>query len=166
MIYLASDHAGLALKDQIKNFLKDQEVATTDCGALEFNASDDFPDYISKAAEAVSRDPSARGIIFGGSGQGEAIVANKFANVRAVIFYGGKAPIESPEIGGRESSDPLEIVRLSREHNDANMLSIGARFVSIEEAKQAVKLWLGTSFNNEERHVRRIQKILEIEKKH
>ncbi|OGE30808.1 hypothetical protein A2631_03915 [Candidatus Daviesbacteria bacterium RIFCSPHIGHO2_01_FULL_44_29] len=165
MIYLASDHAGLALKDQIKNWLEEREIATTDCGATQFEADDDFPDFISKAAEAVSRDPSARGIIFGGSGQGEAIVANKFAHVRAAVFYGEKAPLESPEIGGRESSDPLEIVRLSREHNDANILSIGARFVSSEEAKQAVKLWLATSFNNAERHVRRIQKISDIEKR-
>ncbi|HBQ50851.1 TPA: ribose-5-phosphate isomerase [Candidatus Daviesbacteria bacterium] len=146
MIYLASDHAGFELKEKVKIFLEKEGYEIEDCGAYELNPSDDYPDFISKAAEAVSKDPKSKAIILGGSGQGEAIVANKFPNVRAVVFYGN-----------------AEMIPLTREHNDANILSLGARFLTEEEAFEAVKLWLEAPFTEEERHVRRIEKIKKIE---
>lgn len=144
-IYFATDHAGFALKEQILTYVRDVLGHTVvDCGASTFVADDDYPTYIRKASEAVSEDPrDTKALIFGGSGQGEAIVANRLSGVRAVVYYGGN----------------LEIIRLSREHNDANVLSLSGRFVSIEEAKEAVALWLGTPFSDEERHVRRIAQI-------
>lgn len=148
MIYLACDHAGFELKEKVKEFLQKEGYQVKDFGAFDFDKNDDYPDFISQAAEAVSKDPQNKAIIFGGSGQGEAIVANKFKNVRAVVFYGQRE----------------EIIKLSREHNDANVLSLGARFLSEEEALGAIKSWLETPFTNEERHVRRINKIKEIEK--
>lgn len=113
-------------------------------GVFEYNKDDDYPDFISKAAEKVSANPdNSKGIILGGSGQGEAMVANRYPNVRAVVYYGFNE----------------EIIKLSREHNDANILSLGASFLDDETAKKAIKLWLETSFSGEERHKRRISKI-------
>ncbi len=125
-------------------FLVDLGYEISDHGAFEYNESDDYPDYIKKAAKAVSDNPENNiGIIFGGSGQGEDMVADKFDNVRSAVYYGGN----------------LEIVKLAREHNNANILSIGARFATDDEAKQAVQLFLETKFSEEERHKRRIDKI-------
>ena len=149
MIYLATDHAGFELKEEIKKFLTDEKYEVEDCGALRFDPEDDYPDFISKAAEAVSKDPESKGIILGGSGQGEAIVANKFPNVRAVVYYGHET--QMPE--------------LTRQHNDSNILSLGARFLSEEEAKEAVKLFLQTPFSEELRHIRRINKIKKLEQR-
>lgn len=148
-VYLATDHAGFALKERVKSFLQKQGYEVEDCGPNEYDKDDDYPDFISKAAEAVSKDPNARAIIFGGSGQGEAIVANKYRNVRAVVFYG----------------DNVILIKTFREHNDANILSLGARFVSEDDAMKAVDLFLKTPFPGEERHVRRINKTREIEQK-
>lgn len=147
MVYLASDHAGFELKEKVKEFLKAEGYEVEDFGAHEFNKDDDYPDFISKAAEAVSKDPNSKAIIFGHSGQGEAMVANKFPNIRAAVFYGN-----------------ADMILLTREHNDANILSLGARFLTEDEAFEAVKLWLETPFTEEERHVRRIEKIKKIEK--
>ena len=136
----------------------------TDCGAESFNSNDDYQDFIAKAAEAVSADPeNSRGIIFGGSGQAEAMVANKFKNVRCALFYSAVSPLGAADVTGRTSSDPFEMIRLTREHNNSNMLSIGARFVSEENAKKAIELWLINQFTGEERHVRRIEKIKKLE---
>lgn len=144
-IYLATDHAGFSLKEVIKNWLqKGGEYNVVDCGAKLLEPGDDFPDYIKLAAEAISNNPKcARAIIIGGSGQGEAMLANRFNNVRATAYYGYD----------------LDIIRLSREHNDANILSLGARFLSNEEALEAVALWLSTEVELDERHIRRTQKI-------
>ncbi len=163
-VHIATDHAGFELKEKVKQFLKDKGYEVEDSGAFTFDKNDDYPDYISKAAKKVSEDTQSRGIIFGSSGQGEAIVANKFANVRCVLYYGQAVPIKSADISGRESHDPYEMIRLTREHNNANMLSIGASFVSLEEACHIIKLWLDTPFPSEERHTRRINKILRLEK--
>ncbi len=147
-VYLATDHAGLDLKEKVKVFLQKEDYNVEDCGAYEFDKDDDYPDFISIAAEAVSKDPeNSRGIIFGGSGQGEAIVANKYKGVRAVVFY-GKVP---------------EIISLSREHNNANVLSIGARFVDEKEMLELIKQWLKMAFSGDARHARRIEKIKDIE---
>ncbi|MBU1031672.1 RpiB/LacA/LacB family sugar-phosphate isomerase [Patescibacteria group bacterium] len=147
-VYLATDHAGFELKEKIKAFLKKEGYEIEDCGAYEFDKNDDYPDFISKAAEAVSKDPeNSKAIILGGSGQGEAMVANKFPNVRAAVYYG--------------HVDQMPV--LTREHNDSNILSLGARFLSVEEAFAAVKLFLKTPFSKDPRHVRRIDKIKQYE---
>jgi ribose 5-phosphate isomerase B len=143
-IYFASDHAGFQMKNELLKFVSDLGYETEDCGAYELNPEDDYPEFIKKAAEAVSlATDGSRAIVFGGSGQGEDMVANKFPNVRSAEYYGGN----------------LEIVKLSREHNDANVLSLGARFLSLDEAKEAAKLWLETPFSKEERHERRNEEI-------
>ncbi len=143
-IHFATDHAGYELKEKLVPFVRDDlGFEVEDHGAHEYNPDDDYPDFVKAAGEAVAANPEDRAIILGGSGTGEAIVANRIPGVRAVVYYGG----------------PLEVVMLSREHNDANTLSLGARFLEEEEAKQVVKTWLNTSFSNDERHVRRIAKI-------
>lgn len=152
-IYLASDHAGYLLKEVLKSYVSELGYEVEDCGANEHNEEDDYTDFVSIAARKVSEDSVNRmAIVLGGSGQGEAIVANRFPHVRAVVFNG-------QYVSADESRDiPNEIV-LSREHNDANVLSLGARFLSEQEAKDAVRLWLATPFSNDERHIRRIAKI-------
>lgn len=144
-IYFATDHAGFELKNTLLPYVKDElGYEVEDCGAHTLDADDDYPDFIRKAANAVAGNPeNAKAIILGGSGQGEAIVSNRVSGVRAGTYYGGN----------------LDIVRLSREHNDSNVLSLGAHFLSPEDAKEAVKLWLETDFSGDERHVRRINKI-------
>ena len=145
-IYFATDHAGFELKEQLVPYVRNElGYDVTDLGAETFDPTDDYPPYIRLASEAVCGDGTARGIILGGSGQGEAIAANRFPGVRAVVYYGG----------------PDEIITLSREHNDANILSLGARFVELEEAKRVIKKWLETEFPREERHLRRIGQIEE-----
>jgi len=167
MIYLASDHAGFELKEKVKGYLQDAGYKIEDCGAYKFDPDDDYPDFISKAAEKVSRDPkNSKAVIFGGSGQAEAMVANKFPGVRCAIFYAVVAPVQAADITGRKSEDPFEMIRLTREHNDANIVSIGARFVSEEDAKKAIDMWLKAPFTNEERHARRIEKIEKLENSH
>src|ERR1035437_4810540 len=147
-IVLASDHAGFERKNELLEFLKKEAFDVEDVGALTFDKDDDYPEYMVKAAMRVVKDPeNTKAIIFGMSGEGEAIVANRFPGVRAAVWYGGS----------------LDIIKLSREHNNANILSIGAYFVSKEEMINAVKLWLSTSFSNEEKHKRRIEEIDSIE---
>lgn len=144
-IYFASDHAGFELKNSLMEMVNvDLGLEVEDCGAFDYDEADDYPDFVRVAADAVSSDPEeSLAVIIGGSGQGEAIVANRFVNVRAAVYYGG----------------PMEIITLSREHNDANVLSLGARFLTEDEAKEALRLWLDTPFSGEERHDRRIAKI-------
>ena len=142
-IYIGSDHAGFKMKGEISSFLSEQGFEVLDCGPTEYNHDDDYPDYVSLVAKNISEDRESFGIVFGYSGQGEAMVANRFANVRCAVFYGGSK----------------HVLTLSREHNDANILSLGANFVTTPEAKTAVELWLHTKFSDNERHVRRIAKI-------
>ena len=142
-IHLATDHAGFAHKEAIKEYLMSQGITVIDHGARELVESDDYPDFIMPCAVAVSEDNESKGIIFGGSGQGEAMVANRVPGVRATVYYGGT----------------VEIIALSREHNDANILSVGARFVSIPEAKKIIDLWLATAFTQDPKHIRRINKF-------
>lgn len=144
-IYLGTDHAGFELKEKIKSYLQESGYDVEDCGAFSFDKDDDYPDFIVKAAEGVSKDPTAKGIIFGKSGAGECIVANKIKGIRAILGF---------------SKENVELARL---HNDANVLSLGNAFVNEETAKQLIKLFLETPFSNEERHMRRIEKIKKIE---
>lgn len=143
-IAIASDHAGFEMKQELISFLKLEGYEIVDHGAHKKDEKDDYPDFVKLVARDVSRHPDIlRGIVLGWSGTGEAIVCNRFPSVRAVSYYGSN----------------LEIVSLSREHNDANILSLGAHFVSFEEAKVVVKTWLQTPYSEDERHVRRIEKI-------
>lgn len=162
-VYLATDHAGFNLKERVKHVLTEQGYPVKDCGAHEYDPSDDYPDYIKIAAKAISDNPENKAIIFGSSGQGEAIVANKFRGVRAVVFYSPAVPSGAVDVSGRTSSDPFEMIRLTREHNDANVLSIGANILNEKDALTAIEQWLQTPFTGEERHTRRINKIKEIE---
>ena len=142
-IVLATDHAGFKHKEALKKHLVDAGYKVKDFGT-DSEVSCDYPDFILPAAKAVSKDPdNTRGIIFGGSGQGEAMTANRVKNVRATVYYG-----ETPEI-----------IALSREHNNANVLSIGARFVSVKDTLDIADRWLKLPFPGEERHLRRIRKI-------
>ena len=153
-IFFASDHAGFYLKKYLVPFVASLGYEVEDLGATEYREQDDYVGYVAQAASRVSTDPEhTRAIVLGGSGQGEAIVANRFPHVRAVVYNG--------ESRGALYNDLDEIV-LSREHNDANVLSLGARFLVLEEAQEAVKRWLETEFSGEDRHARRIRQIEEL----
>lgn len=160
-IHIGTDHAGFDLKNKLVEYLKTKGYDVVDHGAFELDQNDDYPDFVKPVANAVSEDAGSRGIIIGGSGQGEAMCANRHQAVRCVVFYGGIVAKQAVDIHGRESDDLYEMVRIAREHNNANVLSLGARFVSDDEAFQAVDLFLETPFSNDERHVRRIQKWAE-----
>ena len=148
MIYLGADHAGFSLKEEIRDYLKEIGVDIEDMGAFFIEKEDDYPDVVFLVAKKVGESPDTnKGIVFGYSGQGEAIAANKVKGVRAAVYYGGER----------------DIIRLSREDNASNVLSIGAGFVNKEEAIKAIKLWLETDFKGG-RHERRIQKISDFEK--
>ena len=141
-IFLASDHAGFDLKEFLSNHLIQRGYIVEDCGAYTMEPADDYPDYIIPAARKVANEPNSKGIIMGGSGQGEAIAANRIKGVRAAVYYDG----------------PIDIVKLSRSHNNANILSFGARFISNEKAAEAVKIWLDEPFDKG-RHQKRIDKL-------
>lgn len=162
-VYLATDHAGLEIKNKVIEYLKELGHEPEDCGAFEYDKDDDYPDLISKAALKVSENPESFGIIFGGSGQGEAIVANKFKNVRCALFYSPALPAQAIDINGNKSSDEFEMLKLTRAHNDSNMLSIGTRFLNEEQILKAVKIFLESPFPGDERHKRRIEKIKNLE---
>lgn len=163
-VYLATDHTGLELKNTIKDFLEKNGYDVEDCGAYEYDKDDDYPDFIGKAAQGVSENQTALGIVMGGSGQGEQMVANKYKGIRCALFYTPAIPAQSVDISGKTSTDPFEIIKLTRQHNHANMLSLGVRFLSEDDAKHAVKVFLETQVSSEERHVRRVEKIKKIEK--
>lgn len=138
-IAMASDHAGFSYKEQIKTVLLEQGHDVRDFGTHSAEPVD-YPDFIRPAAEAVASGECERGIVVGGSGNGEAMVANKVSEIRCAVCW------------------DLHSARLSREHNDANVLALGQRMMSIEEALEIVDLWLKTGFEGG-RHQRRIDKI-------
>ena len=142
-IYLASDHAGFELKNILVEFLRAQGRDVEDIGPAALQPGDDYPDFIKPLAQKVAKNKGSFGIALGGSGEGESIAANRVEGARAAEYYGGN----------------LEVVRLAREHNDANVLSLGARFINTEHAKEAVELFLSTPFSGDERHARRIKKL-------
>lgn len=149
VIHLATDHAGFGHKIAVASWLKGEGYEVIDHGAIVLDTQDDFPDFVSLAAVAVGKQPTTtRAIIFGGSGQGEAIMANRYSNVRAVVYYGGDESIPT----------------LSRQHNDSNVLSIGARFVTIDETKKVIWEWLHTEVLKDKKYHRRNQKIETITK--
>ncbi len=142
-LHIGADHAGFELKNKLVTYLNELGHEIVDHGAFTLDRADDYPDFVEPVAHAIAMDMNSRGIVLGGSGQGEAMDANRFSEVRAIEYYGGD----------------VEIVKLGREHNDANVLSLGARLISENEAKNAVKVFLETEFSGDERHVRRIEKI-------
>ncbi len=166
-IYFAGDHAGFELKKELMAYVKTLGHDVEDCGPLTFDKTDDYPDYVIPMARKVasysplekggemSTTPASgtpftkgdsrlvRGIVPAGSGQGEMIAANRVPGVRAVVYYGNNP----------------SMVTVSRDHNDSNVITIGTRFVTLEDAKEAVRLWLLTPFSNDERHIRRLKKI-------
>ncbi len=161
-IILAADHAGFQLKNKIKTWLEGEGYTVLDVGAHTLVPEDDYPVYMSSASLKVAEDMTGatKAIIFGGSGQGEAIVANRFPGVRAVVWYGD---VTAGDVSSGGAPAGLDIIKLSREHNDANVLSIGARFVNEDQAKSAIKKWLDTPFSGEEKHQRRNEQIDSIE---
>lgn len=158
-IYLACDHAGFGLKNAMLEHLPLLGHTVTDCGALELDPEDDYPDFVAPLTDAVLADTESCGIIFAGSGQGEAMCANRIAGIRAAVFYGPLPAHEALDREGGFSEDGYDVVRLSRRHNDANVLSIGARFVSPSQADEAIRIFLSTDFSGDERHVRRLGKF-------
>jgi ribose 5-phosphate isomerase B len=146
-IYLASDHAGFELKEKVRAFLERLKYDVQDMGNFEFEKDDDYPMFIELAARKVAKDKDSRGVVFGKSGTGEAIVANKIKGIRAVVGF------------SREN------VELSREHNDCNILSLGSQFTDEHKAFSLTRTFLDTEFSNDERHIRRIEQIEKIEDK-
>ena len=135
-------------------FLRERGHEIEDVGPMTHDPQDDYPDYILPMAAKVAENKGSFGIGIGASGQGEAMVANRIKGARAQVYYGPSARVQTDASGNK-----LDILASPRAHEDANILCLGARFMSIEEAKGAVLLWLQTPFNGEERHARRIKKI-------
>ncbi len=158
-IFIAADHAGFALKNAIVEHLGTLGHAVEDLGAHTHDPEDDYPDFVTPLAKRVADEAGARGIIIGGSGQGEAMCANRVPGVRAAVFYGPMRVTAALDIEGGHSEDGFDLVRLARRHNDANVLSIGARFVNGEEAEEAVHIFLDTPFSDSPRHARRLAKF-------
>lgn len=157
-IHLATDHAGFQHKEVIKTYLENKGYSVIDHGAPMYSPEDDYPIYIqkaaievSKASEDIEENPNTMAIILGGSGQGEAVVAGRFPYVRTTVCYGG--------------AQAKEIVILGREHNNANILSLGARFIQTADVLELVDTWLHTGFSKEMRHIRRIKEIEKISDK-
>lgn len=144
-IYLATDHAGFEYKEKVKALLEKLGHEPIDCGAFSYDKDDDYPDFCADAARKVASDPGSFGIVFGKSGAGEAIVANKIKGIRAFLAINAQN------------------VKLAREHNDANVMSIGFEFIKEQDIETLLKTFLETPFSGEERHKRRIQKIAKLE---
>lgn len=160
-IALTTDHAGFELLKQLQSFLEAQGYECINYGPKAFEPSDDYPDFIIPAARAVASKDVDVGIIMGGSGQGEAIVANRIKGARCALYYGPAKAQSAIDATGRTSADDYDILRLSRQHNDTNMLSLGARFLTQQEMERAVTIWLETLFEAG-RHESRIRKIDEL----
>ncbi|KKS78104.1 MAG: Ribose-5-phosphate isomerase B [Parcubacteria group bacterium GW2011_GWC1_43_11b] len=143
-IFLGTDHAGFELKNKLKIYLRELGYEVNDEGAFNLDPEDDYPDFVDIVAKQVQSDPANhRGIVLGASGQGEAMMANRHAKVRATVYC----------------MSNLDIIKMSRLHNDANVLSLGARYLTEADAKEAVRVWLSTEFSGEARHIRRLRKL-------
>jgi ribose 5-phosphate isomerase B len=161
-VYFASDHTGFEMKNTLTDYAHSLGYEVEDCGAKTLDINDDYPVIILGAVKKVARDiedgvNSSRAIVLGGSGQGEAMVANRIKGIRAAVYYGVPQRMQQDTTGHL-----LDILTSSREHNNANVLSLGSRFVSLDEAKEVVKSWLAAPFSGEERHGRRIRQIDEL----
>lgn len=161
-IALATDHAGFEQLKQLQQYLQSLGHRCLNFGPNKLTPDDDYPDFIFPAAKAVAAGECERGVIFGRSGQGEAMAANRVKGVRCAVFYGPVMPRRVLDARGRTSRNPYEIIHLSRAHNDSNMLSLGTSFVGFEDMKNVVKLWLETPFSADTRHMRRNKKLDEV----
>jgi ribose 5-phosphate isomerase B len=144
-VYLGSDHAGYELKARLAEWLGSAGHEPVDCGPDKPDDTDDYPPYVMRAASAAVADPGSLGIVIGGSGNGEQIAANKIRGVRAALAWNE------------------ETARLARLHNDANVLSIGARMQPVEQAMTFAQVFVGTEFSRAPRHVRRLTMIADYE---
>ena len=159
-VYIAADHTGFILKGVLVEYLRDALMyEVEDLGATTLDGDDDYPDYVTPCAKKVAGTPGTLGVVIGGSGQGEAMAANRVPGVRCALYYGQAHATGAIDAAGAPSLDGYDIVRLAREHNDANVLSLGARFLTEDDAKEAVRIFLESPFTGEERHVRRIKKL-------
>ena len=146
-IHIGSDHAGLELKAKLIEHLVANGHDVTDHGPYEYDALDDYPDFCIPAAEAVAKDPASLGIVLGGSGNGEQIAANKVKGVRAALAWS------------------IETAKLAKDHNNANVIAVGGRMHEISFVKEIIDVFIAHPFSNDERHVRRINKISDFENK-
>lgn len=157
-VYFATDHGGYEIKNKLVEFVRGLGYEVEDCGAHTYEPSDDYTEIIARAARKLAADEQAgiasKAIIAGASGQGEAMMANRFKHVRCGVYY-GEAARKQTDMSGKQ----LDILSSPREHQNANCLSLGLRFVTLEEAKDVVKRWLSTDFPGEERHARRIKQL-------
>lgn len=140
-IHIGADHAGLELKAELIAHLKSKGHDVTDHGPYEYDALDDYPDFCIPTAEAVAKDAASLGIVIGGSGNGEQIAANKVKGIRAALAWN------------------ITTAKLAREHNNANVIAVGGRMHSIDECKAIIDAYIAEPFSNDERHIRRINKI-------
>lgn len=148
-IYIASDHAGFSLKESLRAYLESSHEVV-DCGAFSLDPDDDYPPLVEVCAKRVAGEAGSFGVVIGASGQGEAIAANKVAGIRAAVYYGDPSKTQTDASG-----HTLSLIESVRSHNDANILSLGARFITEEEAQRAVEVFLATPASSDERHVRR-----------
>jgi ribose 5-phosphate isomerase B len=144
-VYIGSDHAGFELKEHLVRWLKGAGHEAHDCGPHVYDAADDYPPFVLRAAERTAADPGSLGIVIGGSGNGEAIAANKVKGVRAALAWSEQT------------------ASLGREHNNANVVSIGARMHTAEEATRFVEVFLTTPYSGDARHTRRIDMLTHYE---
>lgn len=144
-IHIGSDHAGLELKAMLIEYLSSNGHDVTDHGPYEYDALDDYPVFCIPTAQAVASDTDSVGIVLGGSGNGEQIAANKVKGIRAALVWS------------------VEIAKLAREHNNANVISIGGRMHSPEVCKELIDTFIATPFSLDERHMRRIGLIADFE---
>jgi ribose 5-phosphate isomerase B len=145
-VILASDHAGLRLKEKVKKYLEKKKIEYEDLGTKSFK-SVDYPDYALKVAEKVAKNKNTRGILVCGTGTGMTIAANKVKGIRAVAAYDAYS------------------AKMSRIDNDTNVLGLRGRFFPFEKIKKIITVWLDTPFSGEKRHKRRIKKIGDYERK-
>ena len=145
-VYLGSDHAGFELKAAIIAWLGEAGHEAVDCGPASYDPEDDYPVYVLRAAKGVIDDPGSLGVVIGGSGNGEQLAANKIPGVRAALAW----------------TD--ETAQLARQHNDANILSLGARMYSDDESLEFTKTFVATPFSGEARHARRLAEVAAFEK--
>lgn len=144
-IHVGADHAAFEMKNELVAYLREQGHDVTDHGPAEYDPEDDYPMYVIPAAQAVAADDASRGLVLGGSGNGEQIAANKVPGVRAVLAY------------------DTETAKLGRAHNDARVVSIGARMTDNDTARRILEVFFTTDFTGEQRHQRRIDLLTRFE---